>query len=101
VNNEVLVQTVTSSTSVPLARHALVFMIFGLTSNWKQTAEYYLTWLLISNIDIDIDTIDDTFEVSTLISTILLSLFYADASISVLFSRSNLNFQVITSLKMK
>jgi len=52
--------------------------------------------LLISNIDIDIDTIDDTFEVSISISTILLccsidcgiddtfSAVFIDTSISIL-----------------
>ena len=55
-----------------------------------------LAGLLISNIDIDIDTIDDTFEVSISISTILLcpsidsgiddtfSAVFIDTSISIL-----------------
>jgi hypothetical protein len=48
VSNEVLVQTVTSSTSVPLACHALVYMIRGLTSNLKQVVAYYLTGASVS-----------------------------------------------------
>jgi hypothetical protein len=48
VSNEVLAQTVTSSTSVPLACHALVYMIRGLTSNWKQVVAYYLTGASVS-----------------------------------------------------
>jgi Transposase protein len=46
VTNDVLLQT--ASSSVPLASHALVYMIRGITSNWKQVVAYYLTGASVS-----------------------------------------------------
>jgi hypothetical protein len=48
VSAEVLLQSASSSDALPLASHALVFMIRGLTSNWKQVIAYYLTGVSVS-----------------------------------------------------
>ena len=48
VSNDVMLPTASSSSSVPLASHALVYMIRGITSNWKQVVAYYLTGVSVS-----------------------------------------------------
>ena len=48
VSTEVLMQTGSCDSTVPLACHALVYMIRGLTSNWKQVVAYYLTGASVS-----------------------------------------------------
>jgi hypothetical protein len=48
VSDEVLSATSNDASGVNLACHALVFMIRGLTSNWKQVVAYYLTGMSVS-----------------------------------------------------
>ena len=76
-------------------QHCACFYVFICLFNVPNA--YIHAGLLISNIDIDIDTIDDTFEVSISISTILsrqiidsgiddtFSAVFIDTSISILF----------------
>jgi len=67
VSTEVAKSHCAESTDVELASHALVIMIRGLTTNWKQVVAYYLTgnsvngnvlWNLLKQIVVDLQTID-------------------------------------------
>ena len=48
VSDDVLVSSEKDDCKVHLACHALVYMIRGLTSNWKQVVSYYLTGVSVS-----------------------------------------------------